>query len=239
MMITKIDLISMAYEHIRISGLTSQASNEDVVLALNVLESMMAELESRNICTNYNFEDQPEINDDAGIDLWMKNAIETNLAIRLISSFGKDVPPILANQANQSLSNLSSRSATVRQTSYPNRMPRGSGNTLRRNRWRRFNRKPVEAPNSCATNKMRVGDINDFTEFFQGYLRNGEDIDTFVIDSSDALDIISSSNTFTDVVYRVKALQPNNSTPTYQVVTIAITTTDGRVAEVSVDFSIA
>lgn len=234
----KADVINMAYTHLTIFGISVGPSNEDTTFALNQLDSMMAELESRNICLGYNFQDESDVNDLLGVQLWAKNAVETNLAVRLIAAFGKMVPPTLATQANQSMSNLSARTANVRQTSYPDRMPRGSGNTLRYNRWRRYNRKPVEAPNSCQTNQLTVGEINDYTEFFKAYLREGEDIDTFTIQSGDALDIQSSSNTFTDVVYRVKALQPNRQDPTYQLVIITITTTDGRVEERKIDFNI-
>lgn len=109
--ITKIDLINMAFEHLRISGITTQAVPEEIQFALSLLERMAAELQERNIVLGYNFEDVPDVNSDAGIELWAANGIETNLAARMAASFGKTISNELALMARQSMSNLSSRTA--------------------------------------------------------------------------------------------------------------------------------
>ena len=40
-MITKGDIVRQAFQHLRISGLTNKARNEDTQLALQTLESML------------------------------------------------------------------------------------------------------------------------------------------------------------------------------------------------------
>jgi len=238
MRIAKIDIIKTAYEHLRISGITVNASPEDIVLALDILESMMAELNSRNICPDYRFSEDGDPNDDAGVELWAKHGIATNLAVRLIPAFGKQPNPVLAMQANQSMSNLSARSAQVREAPHSNRMPRGSGNTLRYNRWRRFYREPVVAPNDCSTITLKVGEINDYTERYQDYLNDNEDIDTYTIETSEALNVISSGNTFTDISYRVEALDPGDTGTALQILRIKMTTTNGRIEEREINFNV-
>ena len=196
MRIAKIDIIKTAYEHLRISGITVNASPEDIVLALDILESMMAELNSRNICPDYRFSEDGDPNDDAGVELWAKHGIATNLAVRLTPAFGKQPNPVLAMQANQSMSNLSARSAQVREVPHSNRMLRGSGNTLR---------------------------------YLQSSGRSSADI---------TLSVISSGNTFTDISYRVKALDPGDTGTDLQVLRIKMTTTDGRIEEREINFNV-
>lgn len=149
----KIDIIDMAYAHILISGITLGPTNEDIDIALDILEDMAWEFYSRNICTGYNFQDEPNPNDEAEINRLFANAFKTNLAIRLLAAFGKVPPQTLVAQANQSLSNMSARTAKVRQVSYPNRQPRGSANSLRFNRWRRYYLPEEKESYKCYTKK--------------------------------------------------------------------------------------
>ena len=129
----KIDIINGAYSQLRISGLTRQPEPEDLRLALVRLENMAQEFFSRNICTDYNFEDVPNEDSLSNVPAEFLHMFETNLGMRLAPDFNLQVNPVLLSQANQSLSNASARygAARLRQTAYPARMPIGAGNTLR------------------------------------------------------------------------------------------------------------
>lgn len=234
----KSDIINTAYTHLIISGITSDPTPEETDFALDVLEDMANEFEARNICTGYNFQDEPDVNDESGLERQFFNAYKTNLAMRLISAFGKQIPPVLMSQANQSLSSMSARTAKVRQIQHPNRMPRGSGSTLRFNRWRRFFRDPAQAPISCDTNKLQIGEVNDYLEDFGAYLRDFEYIESYTIESTDALDIEESSNDDNIVYYRVKAVSTSETSSAYQLVRITITTTDQRIEKREINFNV-
>ena len=233
------DRINDAYSQMRISGLTVNPTPEDLEIALSRLENMMAEFESRNICVGYNFEDDPDPNSVTNVERWAWHGISTNLAIRLIPDFNKVVPATLINQANQSLSNMSARSALVREISYPNRQPRGRGNTSRCSRWSKFYHVQAEAPLSCDTNIMAIDDVDDFIEHFASYLNFDEVISSYTIEADDGLTIVSDSLSSPDVLYRIKAIGNDDSTSNaLQQVKIIVTTDAGRIETRLINFEI-
>lgn len=233
------DLINDAYSQMRISGLTVQPTPEDLDVALMRLENMMAEFSIRNINVGYTLEDDPDPNTPHNVERWAWHGIATNLAIRLIPDFNKEVPQTLFAQASQSLSNMSGRTALVRQVNYPSRQPRGSGNTQRYNRWARFYRPPAEAPLESATITMQINDIDDFIEHFDAYLNLGEDVASYTISADDGLEIVSDSLSTPDVSYRIKAIgNDDSSANSLQQVTIVATTDAGRVETRVVNFQI-
>jgi len=69
MSLTKIEHVLRAYSALRISGLTSKPTADNRATGLAELEDMMNEFRSRNICSTYIFEDEPEANTDSGISL--------------------------------------------------------------------------------------------------------------------------------------------------------------------------
>jgi hypothetical protein len=226
----KIDAINDAYSQLRISGLTRIPTPGDLELALGRLEGMAAEWATRNICSGYNFEDTPDPNSASNVSKAFLQAYATNLAIRLVD-FGKQVPAMLMAQANQSLSNLSGRSAmdSINMVPYPSRQPRGSGNTLRYNRWNRFYRNQNVAPNDCATVDMFIGDVNDYVEHFDAYLNDGETLSAIEFSADTGITINSSSFTDNDVSYQIEATGSNDTTPQDLQLTIIATTSSGRI----------
>lgn len=230
MAITKGSIVDEAFEEIRISGLTIQASPNEIERGLNKLESMAAEWEARNICAGYNFTEQPDPDDVANIQLSAKQAFVTNLATRMITSFGKEMPNVLAVQAMQSLSGLSSALAMVRNVQAPNRMPRGSGNTLRYNRWQAYNQPAILAPLNCTTETLIIGNVNDFFIDWTQYLGDVEDLASFTLSSSAGVEMLSQSLSTPRVNYRAKGVESNNdSIESFATVSITVTTTDGRI----------
>ncbi len=238
-MLTKGDLINMAYSKGRISGLTAQPTPEDITLGLEVLENMAALFEGYNICTGYNFEDDPDVNSITNLERKFQGPYISNLAFWILTNFGKTPMPALEREQQRDYSFLSANTAKVDQVPYPRRMARGSGNTLRYNRYQRFYRQQPEAPNECATHTMFIGDIDDFTEHFDAYLKDGETISSHTITSDNGLTILSDTLTSPDVDYQIKAVGNNNnqSNSLLQVV-IKATTSLGRQETRVVNFTL-
>ncbi len=238
----KIDAINDAYSQLRISGLTVDPTPEDLEIALDRLEGMASEWAERNICSSYNFEDEPDPNSITNVKRAYKQAYSTNLAIRLMPDFGKQPSIVLMAQASQSLSNLSARSAfdRVQEVPYPTRMARGSGNTLRYNRWNRFYRNQGNALNSCKTIQMFIGDVNDYVEHFDAFLNDGEVISAVVTQPDDGLNIDSSSFTDNDFSYRIRVTGTSDGTQNdVRQLTLIMTTDAGRIETRVITFNIS
>lgn len=237
-MTSKIEAVSGAYSRLRISGITVNPTAGHVQKALARLEDMMSELsENRNICVNYNFEDFPDANTEMGVTRGTINMIESNLAIRLIPEFNKIVPQALTNDANQSLSAVVGRveSENMRDVQPSHRMPIGSGNRYNE-RYQRFNHPQAMPAISCKSIKMNVGEVDDFVEHFDGYLRS-EAISNFTIEASNGLTINTSSNNDKDIFYNVTAKDPAHG-QILQSVLITITTDTNRIEIRRIDFEI-
>lgn len=219
---TKVDLINDAYSKLRISGLTVLPSPEDLELALSRLENFMSELEVSGIQLEYNFEDDPDPNSVTNIPRFSFDGIASALAIRLIPDFNKQPSLQLLSSAEASMSVIAGKVAKdrLRQVQYPRRMPIGSGNRLW-GRWARFYY-PVAIP-PVGSIQMLVGEINNYISSFQSYLKSTEDIDTFAVEVTDGLSLLSSAVVGDTVNFEIQA---NN--PLWQTVTITIVTTDGR-----------
>lgn len=222
----KIDIINGAYSQLRISGITRSPTPEDLEVALSRLENMAAEWDTRNN-TGYNFEDEPDPNSSSGIIRGFRHCYETNLAVRLIPDFNKEVPAVLLGQAVQSLSGMVGLLAAqrLRQTTYPDRMPIGSGNTYRYSRWARFYR-TSKVPNADSTVNLYNDDVADFTEHYDAFLIDDEVLSSYSITVDTGLVLVSDSNTDTDISYRLRG---DSDTETPVQVTIIATTDSGRV----------
>ena len=235
----KVDRISAAYSKLRISGLTVDPNPSDLELALNELENMMAELASRGIEVGYNFELNPDPNSDLGVPQQFWNMINCNLAVRLIADFNKTVPDSLMMQAAQSMSNASARCAAdrIRNVQYPSRQPVGSGNRIYA-RWARFYGNDQLPPNAPSTLQIMQGEINDFTESFESYLRIDEAIASYSVVCDTGLVVVSSENDSPLITYRLSA-PVNLAAGIWQQVKITATTDLGRVDVRVINFQVA
>lgn len=237
-MTLKSETINDAYSQLRISGLTVNPSSEDNTLALRRLESMADELEGRNMCMGYNFEETPDPNSQLGVGGKFEYMFSTNLALRLAVDFGKQIPPSLSTLASSSMSSASSAIAAenIRQVQPSRRNPIGSGNH-RNTRYRRFQYPDPLPPNECATNKLFIGNTRDYVEPFDVYLGN-ETISSYVITSDSGLTVVSDSKTDTAISYRVNAVD-NSTQGIWQQVKITITTNTDRVETRLINFEIS
>lgn len=226
--LTKNDLIRGAYSKLRISGITRQPTPEDLETALQRLESMAAQF-NMTAPVGYNFEDQPDPNSDSGIVRGLALAFENNLAMHLIPDFNKEVPQILMGQASYGISQMYSQSAMMRlnHVNRPSRAPIGSGNQVW-SRWASYY--ATTLPEIAPDITMFIGDVNDFTEHFDAYLRDGEDIASYSIIADDGIDLISDNLDSPNVNFRISSVNNFSSTNSgLQQITIIATTTTGRV----------
>jgi hypothetical protein len=228
--LTKNDIILGAYSQLRISGITRQPTPEDLEIALERLEDMAAQF-NVTMPIGFNFEDLPDPNSDSGVPRALGQCFKANLAMRLIPDFNKEVSPVLIAQANQGLSRMASQSAMQRlqHVQYPNRQAIGSGN-YRWARWSRFYRASGNLPTNSANRSLFIGDIDDFIEHFDAYLKDGEDIASYSIVADAGLTISNDVNATPDITYTVQAGTPADSDSTNILqITIIATTTFGRV----------
>lgn len=237
----KIDTIKNAYSMMRISGITVQPSASENKLAVLRLESLARELFSRGICISYNFEDQPDANSTSGIKAEHQYSMECILAARLLSDFGKGFSPdpLLIANMQSGMSFLYSSTANPTETAYPSRQPIGSGQQ-RFNRFRRFYGPNAQAPNTCKTNRMAAGNIDDFVEHFESYLLDTEEISSFTLEEETGLTVISSSNETTQIQYRIQADTPTNefNSTNWLKVKIVVTTDSGRATTRIINFEV-
>jgi len=130
----KSDLIRQALAKLAVTGYDYDIDPEEVRTALIELESMMTEWDGQGIRVGYQLGITPEeanSSEVAGSYDWARNAIVCNLAVRLAPNYGKQVPPELALNASQALGRILTANPVLPEVPYSNRMPRGSGNTLR------------------------------------------------------------------------------------------------------------
>jgi hypothetical protein len=233
----KIDIINGAYSQMRVSGLTVDPSAADLILSLRRLEGLANELYGRNVCTGYYFEEDPDINSPSGLDPKYWYAFECVLAQRLLSDFGKGMKPdpMLLKNASAGLSFLYSSTANPRQIQYPRRQSIGAGNALRR--INKFYNPIPEAPNTCKTNRMIVGDIDNFVEHFESYLISPEEIASYTIEADTGLTIVSDSDTSPDIFYQIQADGGTSSDGLLRV-KIVMTTDTGRVTTRIINFEL-
>jgi hypothetical protein len=231
---TKGYIVDEAFNLLAISGLTTVPTAGEVERALNRLEDMMYELQSRNICSSYVFEDFPDANTESGIHPAFTNAASTNVAARIASSYGRPLTGDIALQARQSMSNWSARTARVNPINPPSRQPRGSGNTFRWQNWYRYYRIEDNAPISCSTLEIKVDEINGFIIDFSLYLKENEVISSYTKEVTNGLELLADSNTDTTInLEQVKGVQGG-----YNTILLTITTDLGRVNPHVVNFNV-
>lgn len=230
---SKVEFVLAAFKWLRISGLTVSPEPEEITDGLGVLENMMNELKSRNICSSYQFEDVASHNTISGIDPAYNNAVETNLAVRMAVLFGLQPINGLQAQANQSMSNWAARTGEVKEIINPSRMPRGSGTNFRFSNFRRYYRDDENAPISCNTRKLKYQAINYFPVNFDLYLADGETISSYAVESTNGIEVIEHALVGNTVTLKCKGIRPG-----WNVVEVVITTSLGRVNPEAVNFDI-
>lgn len=231
---TKGEIVTRAYTWLGVSGLTSKPTPMEISIGLDTLEALCHELDSRNVCTNYNFEDDPDPATESGIAnaYWLAAAYGT--ASRLAPAVGKELSMLQSQTAITALSNWSARTSVIRQLPYPNRMPRGSGNTVRNPIFQRYNKKAVQAPIECATVQLMRGSIASLTLSIDDWL-DDQTVSNYEVEHTNGLTILSESLTDSTWSYQVEALV---SAADYQAIQLTITTDDGNKNTFTINFNV-
>ena len=198
---TKIQILNDCFNELRINGITAQADNEDVELALFRQEDFIAELP---FDIGWRFESTPNPNSYTGIPSYANFAIASNMALRLCPVYGK-APEALIRQATASMSTLMNRICKPRRVAYPSRQPLGMGNRRTYNYYQ-FMPEVVNAPNDVSTETMNIGDrlVARSIDFSQ-YLQPLETVSSYTKTVSNGLTVTAESISGTSIIFTVTA----------------------------------
>jgi hypothetical protein len=229
-MALKKDIIMAAARELRISGLTSTLTNDEVAAFLYELEGMMAQLLGSGYDIGYVFTEESDPNDDLGVSREYWPMMQTRLAVQMSPSFGMGLPLDLVTKAKQAYTSfLATWNRNNLMPVVPSRrMPIGSGNTFRGSRYNRFNRPQPQAQINQDNTPMSTNDILDTAIDFTDWLtqEEGDYLMSFEIEQSNNLTIQSSGQTDFRVEFRVKVDSADKS---FQQVMVTATAASGRV----------
>lgn len=226
---TKIQLVSMAFDELRINGITSSADSEDEVLALQSLEQLVSELQ---IDIGWRFEAEPDPNTMSGIPQYAESAIYMALAVRIAPRYGKD-PGMLRMQASAAMSALVARVKKPRQISYSTRMPMGLGNRRQYLYCRQFMPPADVAPNDVNTEAFVIGDSRQLSVDFTDFMQPNEVIASYTMTPTGGL--LVSGDSFTDNVINFTVTAENTG---YQLIVISVTGDAGTISNQRLDFQV-
>ena len=226
---TKIQILNDCFNELRINGITAQADNEDVELALFRLEDLMSEL---TFDVGYRFESTPNPNSYTGIPSYANYAIAVSLAVRLTEPYGK-ANPNLTNKASAAMSRLESRVAKPRRVAYPSRQPLGMGNRRAYNYYQ-FMPEVVNAPNDVSTETMNIGDrfVARSIDFSQ-YLQPLETVASYTKTISNGLTVTSESISGSSIIFTVTA-----NISGFQQILFAVTGSSGTKVNRTLNFNV-
>lgn len=225
---TKIQLVSQAFDELRINGITSNADSEDADLALESLEQLVSEL---TFDIGWRFEPEPDPNTVTGIPIWAESAIYLSLAVRIADRYGKQISTMKADAA---MGRLIGRVKKPRLVGYPANMPAGLGNRRQYRSIDIFMPQVVEAPNDVNTETMSYGDVRLITIDFTDVLQPGELIQSYTKEPSEGLTITGDSFADNVITFTVKA-----DDFAYQFVIFKVTGDLGTVVNRRIDFDVS
>lgn len=224
---TKIQLVSQAFDELRINGITSKAKNEDVDLALESLEQLVSEL---TFDIGWRFEDIPDPNSPTGIDKSAESAIYLSLAVRIADRYGKQISPMKADAA---MSRLLSRAQKPRQVVYPDRMPMGLGNRRQYRYENQFMPQQIQAPNNVNTEYITYGDKVQLSIDFTNYIRPNETVSSYTKEFSQGIVISGDYLSGNTVTFTVEAKSVG-----YEYVMFKATGDAGTIINRRIDFNL-
>lgn len=113
---TKRKIVQSALTELGLGNYAFDLSVDQLDEALTRLSTMMAEWKGRGIDLGYTFADDNEANDEVGIPDWSRDAVITNLAIRLAPAYGKSL-----NMATLTTARQTWNTVLTRTTKHPQR----------------------------------------------------------------------------------------------------------------------
>ena len=223
---TKIQLVSQAFDELRINGITSNADSEDIVLALESMEQLVSEL---TFDVGWRFGSDP--NEVTGIPMWAESAIYLSLAVRIADRYGKQISPMKADAA---MGRLIGRVKRPNRVNYPANMPAGLGNRRQYRSIDIYMPRVDDAPNNVNTESMSLGDIRPIEIDFTDALQPNEVIVSYTKEPSEGLTITGDSFTGNVITFTVQA-----DDLAYQFVVFKVTGDLGTVVNRRIDFSVS
>jgi len=112
-MATKSEIVTGALSELGIADYEFDITPEEIDAGIRRLDSMMSLWSSKNIRLPYNY--VGGASDDSGVPATAIEAVTSNLAIRLGSSYGKQVPPDVRTIAKSALNAIMSESTRPRE----------------------------------------------------------------------------------------------------------------------------
>lgn len=122
---TKGELVSAALSELGIADFEFDITPEEVTSGIRRMDSMLAQWSAKGVVINYPFGDL-DASADSGVPSHAEEAVTTNLAVRLASSYGKEPSPMLLTAARMAKTDLFSFSTRPREIRFP-QMPHGAG----------------------------------------------------------------------------------------------------------------
>lgn len=188
-MLTKGEIAKQALKKIRISGLTSTPSPEDVADSVQELDLLIGLW--RNSGLNISFSDTPELNNPSanqisGVIDKNTQAVVLNLAINLCDFYGKQPSITLKQQAQMAYSSLFS---IVMPSKDGNPyLPTGNGNPYSYSFvYNQFFEHDESAPSNSDTQSLAVSDTYDYTISWDNWLSDGATVADYTINASEGL----------------------------------------------------
>jgi len=219
---TKIELINAAFSELRISGITSGPSADDIELALEALEDMMRPLCDKYPTLGYNFEEVPDPNTLSGIPAWANNAIQLKLGDTIGFRYGKGVD---LKRLGGAMSHLSTKLSPTPNYQNSSHMPSGRGNSW----WNTFSdRMPPYETADPSSIVLAIGDTRLISEDLSNYFRPGETLLNVVLTSDPQLVFTSLTTSGNTASFNVAA---NGVVGVNFKVNIAVTGTLGSVSK--------
>ena len=125
---TKKQIIDQSFSEIGIAPYVFDATDEQYEDALRILDSMMSRWDARGVHLRYSISENSKLDQNSNVPDWSYEAIYSNLAIAIASSYGKNVSPSTLLKAQESFNLVVYRSIKHLESPYPSTLPVGSGN---------------------------------------------------------------------------------------------------------------
>jgi len=197
MKITKGSIVNGAYQLMRISGITRQATPEDTEIGLQVMDDYAEELKAKGLDVGWQYPVEYGTSDPAdnsGITTQMAGPLKKLLVIELAGFFGKQIMPSVAITASKGLEALEQILVSIPEAQNPPTLPVGSGNEYG---YRDRTFFPEPAVNNDADYVLK-GDILNYSHDFSQWLVD-ETLVSAVWTSEDGF-ILITSESITDTV---------------------------------------
>lgn len=233
-MATKGYILNGAFAFLRISGIVSESSSEDIAICLPMLDNKLAEMEE---VFNIGYIQPSEAgtsdkNDNSGLAAKFIGPIQKIFAVEMCSIFGKTITPELYKIADQGLRTIEHICVCVGPSQMPDTLPRGKANESYT--FNRYYGVEDHSPEICSSEELALADTYDYTISWDDWLQTGASVTGYTIDVSAGLTLVSSQLQENDVYFKVTGAYTGTQT-----VKIKVTSSDeGRVDNRIVYFNV-